>query len=45
MEKKLYVGGLSYSTTEDELREMFAQAGTVESATIIQDRTTGRSKG
>lgn len=45
MEKKLYVGGLSYNTTEDELREMFAQAGTVESATIIQDRTTGRSKG
>ncbi|MDP2664361.1 MAG: RNA-binding protein, partial [bacterium] len=33
MEKKLYVGGLSYNTTEDELREMFAQAGTVESAT------------
>ncbi|OHA73412.1 MAG: RNA-binding protein, partial [Candidatus Wildermuthbacteria bacterium RIFCSPLOWO2_01_FULL_48_16] len=45
MEKKLYVGGLPYSTTEDELRELFAQAGTVESATIIQDRTTGRSKG
>lgn len=45
MEKKLYVGGLSYSTTEDALREGFAQAGTVESATIIIDKMSGRSKG
>ena len=45
MAKKLYVGGLSYDTTEDTLKETFSQAGTVESATIIIDRTTGRSKG
>jgi len=45
MAKKLYVGGLSYDTTEDTLKETFSQAGTVESATIITDRTTSRSKG
>lgn len=45
MSKKLYVGGLSYSTTEDGLREAFAQAGAVETATVIMDRMTGRSKG
>jgi RNA recognition motif-containing protein len=45
MEKKLYVGNLSYATTEDELRTLFAQAGTVESATLIKDRDTGSSKG
>ncbi len=45
MAKKLYVGGLPYSTTEDELREAFSQAGSVESASIIMDRMTGRSKG
>ncbi len=45
MAKKLYVGGLSYSTTDDVLRDAFAQAGAVESATIIMDRMTGRSKG
>ncbi|MDP3795470.1 MAG: RNA-binding protein [bacterium] len=45
MAKKLYVGGLSYGTTEDTLRDAFAQAGTVESATIIMDRMSGRSKG
>ncbi len=45
MEKKLYVGGLSYSTTDDALREGFSQAGTVESATIIIDKMSGRSKG
>lgn len=45
MAKKLYVGGLPYATTEDELREAFSQAGAVESATIIMDRMTGRSKG
>jgi RNA recognition motif-containing protein len=45
MAKKLYVGGLSYSTTEESLRDAFSQAGTVESATIIIDKMTGRSKG
>ena len=45
MAKKLYVGGLPYSTTDDALKEAFAQAGTVESATIIMDKMTGRSKG
>jgi len=43
--KKLYVGGISFSTTEDGLRTAFEQAGTVESAKIITDRTTGRSRG
>jgi RNA recognition motif-containing protein len=42
---KLYVGGLSYNTTEDGLRNAFGQAGTVTSATIIMDRETQRSKG
>lgn len=45
MAKKLYVGGLSYGTSQDALRDAFAQAGTVESATIIMDKMTGRSKG
>ncbi len=45
MAKKLYVGGLPYSTTNDELRDAFAQAGAVDSATIIMDKMTGRSKG
>jgi RNA recognition motif-containing protein len=45
MAKKLYVGGLPYSTTEDELRDAFAQCGSVASATIIMDRMSGRSKG
>lgn len=45
MAKKLYVGGLSYDTSEGSLRELFSQAGTVESATIIMDKMTGRSKG
>jgi cold-inducible RNA-binding protein len=45
MALKLYVGGLPYKTTEDELRDAFAQAGNVTSATIIMDRATGRSKG
>lgn len=43
--KKLYVGGLSYNTTEEGLRNAFAQAGTVESAIVIMDRETQRSKG
>ena len=45
METKLYVGNLSYSATEQELQELFGQAGTVVSATIIKDRETKRSKG
>ena len=45
MEKKLYVGGLSYNTTDNVLKDAFAQAGTVESATIITDKMSGRSKG
>ncbi len=45
MAKRLYVGGLPYATTDDALRAAFAQAGTVESANIIMDRMTGRSKG
>jgi RNA recognition motif-containing protein len=45
MAKKLYVGGLPYSTTEDQLKEMFAPAGTVASAMIIMDKMSGRSKG
>ena len=45
METKLYVGNLSYNTTEDGLRTMFAQAGTVVSVDMIKDRDTGRMKG
>lgn len=45
MAKKLYVGGLSYDTTQDSLQAYFAQAGTVESAIIIMDKMTNRSKG
>jgi RNA recognition motif-containing protein len=45
MDVKLYVGNLSYNTTEDELRTLFAQAGTVASVAIIKDRDTGQSKG
>lgn len=45
MAKKLYVGGLPYSTTDQELADAFAKAGAVTSATIIMDRMTGRSKG
>jgi cold-inducible RNA-binding protein len=43
--KKLYVGGLSYDTAEETLRQTFSQAGTVETAKVIMDRDTGRSKG
>ena len=42
---KLYVGGLPYAVTEDQLRELFSAHGTVESSTVITDRMTGRSKG
>ena len=45
MAKKLYVGNLSYNTVEATLRDLFAQAGTVETATVIMDKMTGRSKG
>lgn len=45
MAKKLYVGSLSYGTTEDSLRAAFEQSGVVESAVVIMDRDTGRSKG
>ncbi|MGB2762020.1 MAG: RNA-binding protein [Minisyncoccales bacterium] len=45
MNKKLYIGGLSYDTTEDGLKDAFSKAGTVESATIIIDKVSGRSKG
>lgn len=45
MEVKLYVGNLSYETTEDELRNLFAQVGTVNEVALIKDRDTGTSKG
>ncbi len=45
MATKLYVGGLPYSTQEDALKELFAQAGNVVSAVIIMDKMSGRSKG
>jgi RNA recognition motif-containing protein len=45
MEKKLYVGGLSYNTTEQTLQSAFEQVGEVVSVNIITDRETGRSKG
>lgn len=45
MGKKLYVGNLSYSTTDESLNSAFAAFGTVESARVIMDRETGRSKG
>ncbi len=42
---KLFVGSLPFSTTDDELRELFSQHGAVASATVVKDRETGRSKG
>ena len=45
METKIYVGNLSYDTTEDDIRTLFAQAGTVASVALIKDRDTGQSKG
>jgi len=45
MNKKLYVGNLLYELTDDQLKDLFAQAGTVTSATIIRYRDSGRSKG
>jgi RNA recognition motif-containing protein len=45
MEVKLYVGNLPYNISEENLRELFSQAGTVASVALIKDRTTGMSKG
>lgn len=45
MTKKLYVGNLPFSTTEEELREVFGRHGTVESINVITDRETGRPRG
>lgn len=45
MDVKLYIGNLSYSTTEDDLRTLFAKAGEVASVALIKDRDTGNSKG
>ena len=45
MNQKLYVGNLSYATTDQELQELFAQHGTVQSANVVTDRYTGRSRG
>ena len=45
MAKKLYVGGIPYTTSQDALKTTFEAAGTVETATIIMDKMTGRSKG
>lgn len=45
METKLYVGNLSYQTTEDELHSLFTQVGTVNEVALIKDRDTGSSKG
>ncbi len=45
MNNKLYVGNLSFHLSSEDLQEFFAQAGTVESARIIEDRDTGRSRG
>jgi RNA recognition motif-containing protein len=42
---KLYVGGLSYSTTDETLREYFAQCGTVQSAAVVTDKFSGQSRG
>jgi RNA recognition motif-containing protein len=45
MSTKLYVGNLAFQTTSQELQELFASAGTVESAAVVEDRETGRSRG
>src|SRR5215207_7660475 len=45
MTTKLYVGNLSFGTSKEDLQEMFAKAGTVESVSLIEDRETGRSRG
>jgi len=45
MGRKLYVGNIPYTTTEDELRDLFAQAGTVDSVNVVRDNATGRARG
>ena len=45
MSMKLYVGNLAFQTSSDDLQALFAQAGTVESASVVEDRETGRSRG
>jgi cold-inducible RNA-binding protein len=45
MSQKLFIGGLSFSTSSEGLREFFAQIGGVESASVVTDRTTGQSRG
>ena len=45
MSTKLYVGNLAFQTTSQDLQQLFGQAGTVESASVMEDRDTGRSRG
>jgi cold-inducible RNA-binding protein len=45
MSMKLYVGNLAFETSSDNLQQLFAEAGTVESVNVIEDRDTGRSRG
>ncbi|HEV8369056.1 MAG TPA: RNA-binding protein [Pyrinomonadaceae bacterium] len=45
MSMKLYVGNLAFKTSSEDLQQLFAQAGTVESASVVEDRETGRSRG
>ena len=45
MSMKLYVGNLAFQTSSDDLKQLFAKAGTVESASVVEDRETGRSRG
>jgi cold-inducible RNA-binding protein len=45
MSMKLYVGNLSFQTSSEDLQDLFSQAGTVESASVVEDRDTGRSRG
>ena len=45
MSTKLYVGNLAFQTTSQDLQDLFAQAGTVQSASVVEDRETGRSRG
>lgn len=45
MSRKIYVGNLNYATTDESVRELFTQFGPVESATILLDQTTGRTRG
>ncbi len=45
MGQKLFIGGIAFSTSSERLRELFAEVGTVESATVVTDRDTGQSRG